>query len=317
MGNKFLLFEPINEAGLQVLRSDGTVRLASATDEDTIIAEIGDIDGAIVRSRGAITRRVLENAPKLRVAGRHGVGVDNIDLEAATDHAVQVVNTPLAVIEGVVEQTLGLMLALSKQIVYTDAQMRTGNFEVRYEIQGREMRGRTLGVIGFGRIGRQVARACHLAFDMPIIYADVAPAPDEERELGAHRVEMDELLRTAEYVSVHVPLLPETRHLIGERELGLLRPDAMFFNLSRGPVVDEAALYRVLADGRIAGAGLDVFEQEPTPPDNPLLQLANVVVTPHVSTATEEALVKMSLVAEDVVAVLQGIAPKHPVNRLG
>lgn len=314
---KFLLFEPIHEAGLKVLSAAGEVRLASGTDEDTIIAEIGDIDGVIVRAKGGLTRRIIEHAPKLRVAGRHGVGVDNIDLEAATEHGIQVVNTPYAVVEGVAEQTLGLMLAVSKRIVYTDARHRAGDFDVKYRTQGRELLGRTLGVIGFGRIGRRVAQVCHAAFEMPILYYDVMTAPAEvERELGARRVPLDELLRTAEYISVHVPLLPETRKLIGEREFGLMRPDAMFFNTSRGAVVDEAALYRALKEGRIAGAGIDVYEQEPTAPDNPLFELDNVVVTPHVSTATEEGLVKMSLVAEDVVAVLEGRPPKYPVNRL-
>ena len=313
---KFLLYEPIREEGMAVLRAAGETRLASATDEDTIIAEIGDIDGVVIRAQGGMTRRILENAPKLVVVGRHGVGVDNIDLEAATDHGVQVVNTPMAVIEGVAEHALGLMIGLSKRIVYGDACLRGGDWGARYRILGRELRGRTLGIIGFGRIGQRVAQVCHLAFDMPIIYSDIQPAPEAERDLGARRVEMDALLRTAEYVTVHVPLLPETRGLIGAREFGLMRSDALFLNTSRGPVVDEGALYRALVEGSIAGAAIDVFEQEPTPADNPLLQLDNVVVTPHMATTTEEAMIQMALVAEDVVAVLQGRAPKYPVNRL-
>ena len=313
---KFLLFEPIHQAGLQVLSAAGEVRIASGTNEDTLIAEIADIDGAVIRAKGGLTRRIIEHAPKLKVAGRHGVGVDNIDLQAATEHGIQVVNTPHAVVEGVVEQTVGLMLALSKGIVYTDARHRVGDFDVKYRTQGRELFGRTLGVIGFGRIGRQVAKVCHTAFEMPILYHDVIAAPEAERDWGARRVSLDALLQTAEYITVHMPLLPETRQLIGEREFALMRPDAMFFNTSRGAVVDEAALYRALAAKRIAGAGIDVYEQEPTSPDNPLLTLDNVVVTPHVSTSTEEGLVKMSLVAEDVVAVLEGRPPKYPVNRL-
>lgn len=314
---QFLLFEPIHEAGMKVLTAAGEVRLASGTDEETIIAEIGDMDGVIVRAKGALTRRIMEHAPRLKVAGRHGVGVDNIDVDAATELGIQVVNTPLAVVEGVAEQTLGLMLALSKRIVYTDARLRAGDFNVRYRTQGRELFGRTLGVIGFGRIGRRVAQVCHAAFEMPILYHDVVAAPEMEREIGARLAPLDDLLRTAEYITVHVPLLPETRRLIGEREFALMRPDAMFFNTSRGAVVDEAALYRALKERRIAGAGLDVFEQEPTAPDNPLFALDNIVVTPHISTTTEEGLVKMALVAEDVVAVLEGRPPKHPVNRVG
>lgn len=314
---RFLVFEPIQEAGLGVLRAEGEVRMASGTDEETIISEIGDIDGAIVRAKGGMTRRIMERAPKLRVVGRHGVGVDNVDLEAATEHGIQVVNTPQATVEGVAEHTVGLMLALSKSIAYGDAQIRAGHFDVRYTAQGREMNGRILGVVGFGRIGRRVAQICHLGFNMPVLYYDVLPAPELERELGARQVDLPDLLRTAEYITVHTPLLPQTRGLIGEEEFALMRPEAMFFNTSRGPVVDEAALVKVLTERRIRGAGLDVYEREPTPADHPLFKLDNVVLTPHLATTTEEALREMSLVARDVVGVLKGCPPLYPVNRLG
>ncbi|HHX65377.1 MAG TPA: hypothetical protein GX702_10860, partial [Chloroflexi bacterium] len=174
----------------------------------------------------------------------------------------------------------------------------------------------TVGIIGFGRIGRRVAEILHRGFDMQVLYTDVVPAPEQERELGARKVDLEELLRTAEYITVHVPLLPETRHLIGDAQFDMMRRDALFFNASRGPVVDEAALYRALTEGKIAGAGLDVFEQEPTPADNPLLKLDNVVVTPHMATATQESMREMALVARDLVAVLEGRPPEYPVNRL-
>jgi len=313
---KFLLYEPIQECGLEVLRAVGEVRMASATDEESIIAEIGDIDGVVIRSRGGMTRRILENAPNLKVVGRHGVGVDNVDLQAATDHSVQVVNTPTATVEGVAEHTVGMMIALSKRLNYAEANLRSGHFKVRYDIKGQEMRGRTLGVIGFGRIGRRVAEICHLAFDMPILYTDVMAAPELEASLGARRVPMDELLAQAEYVTVHVPLLPETTKLIGQDEFEKMQPMALFLNAARGPVVDESALIRALQEGQIAGAGIDVYEQEPTPADNPLLQLDNVVVTPHIASSTQEAMNMMSMVAEDLVNVLEGRAPQFPVNHL-
>ena len=312
----FLLYEPIHEAGMQVLRSVGQVRLASNADEDTIVAEIGDVHGVVVRAKGRVTRRILEHAPLLKVVGRHGTGVDNIDLEAATERGVQVVKTPEATTEAVAEHTLGLMLALSKKIVSGHLALRSGHFEARYTLQGREVCGRTLGVIGLGRIGRRLARMCHHGLGMSILYYDVRPAPELERELGARRLELHELLASAEYISVHVPLLPETTGLIGEAEFALMRPDAMFFNTSRGPVVDEGALYRALVSGAIAGAGLDVYDPEPTPPDNPLLKLTNVVLTPHMAASTEEAMRKMSLVAEDLVNVLEGRPPRYPVNKI-
>jgi D-3-phosphoglycerate dehydrogenase len=313
---KFLVFEPMHQAGMDVLRAAGEVRVASSPKEDAILAEIGDMDGAVIRAGGGLTRRILEHAPKLKVAGRHGVGVDNIDLQAATEHGVQIVYTPEATTESVAEHTVAMMLSLSKKLTQGEMYARSGQFQKRLTMEGREMYGRTVGVIGLGRIGRRVARICHHAFAMPVLYSDVYPSAELERELGARKVEMDELLRTAEYITVHVPLLPETNKLIGAAQFAMMRPEAMFFNLSRGAVVDEKALYQTLAERRIAGAGIDVFEQEPTPPDNPLLQLDNIVVTPHIATATAESLLKMSLVAEDVVAVCQGRAPKFPVNKL-
>jgi len=312
-----LLLEPIHAAGMRVLQEAGHVRLAADTDEATILREVGDIDGLVIRSRGRITRAVLAAAPRLKVVGRHGVGVDNVDVAAATEYGIQVVNTPQAVVEAVAEHTIGLMLAASKKIVTFHEHLRQGDFHVRYCVTGHELRGRNLGIIGMGNIGRRVAQICRLAFDMPILYSDVRRATDVEEALGARPTSLDELLAASDYVTVHVPLLPETRHLIGAREFSLMRPDAMFFNLARGEVVDEGALYAALREGRIAGAGIDVFAQEPTPADNPLLKLDNIVFTPHAATTTEESLRDMSLVALDVVRVLRGEPPAYPVNRLG
>ena len=312
----FLLMEPIAEAGVEVLRKVGNVRLSEGTDEETMVSEIADIDGVLVRAKGGITRRILENAPRLKVAGRHGVGVDNIDLDAATEHGVQVVNTPHAVIEGVAEHAVGMMLALSKKLLYGDREMRKGRFDARYEIRGREMVGRSLGIVGAGNIGQRVAEICHLAFQMPISYYDVVAAPELEERLGARRVSLDELLANNEYITVHVPLLPATRGMIGADEFAKMRPDTYFFNTARGPVVDEAALVEALTGGQIAAAGIDVYEKEPPNADNPLFALDNVIVEPHTATATEEALLKMALVTEDMVAVLEGRTPKYPVNKL-
>jgi len=313
---RFLLLEPMNRAGIEVLEAAGQVRMATATDEDTVMREIGDIDGVVIRANGAITRRILEHAPRLKVVGRHGVGVDNIDLEAATDHGVQVVNTPLATVEPVAEHAIALMLALAKQVLLGDRLARSGQFAARLSIQGTEMAGKTLGVIGFGRIGRRVAQIGYHGLGMRVLYADIVPSPEMEREIGARRVDLETLLGDSDYVTVHVPLLPQTARLIGADQFAIMKPTAFFVNTSRGPVVDEAALYAALAEKRIAGAGIDVFEQEPTPADNPLFALDNIIVTPHVASSSTEALRKMALVAEDVVAVLEGRSPKFPVNTL-
>jgi D-3-phosphoglycerate dehydrogenase / 2-oxoglutarate reductase len=226
------------------------------------------------------------------------------------------VNTPMAVVEGVAEHTVGLMVSLSKGMSYAERMLRQGDWSVRYRLQGRELKGRTVGIVGFGRIGRRIAEILHHAFGMQILYHDVVRAPEEEEALGARLVSLEELLRTAEYVTVHVPLLPSTLGMFNQQAFAMMRPDAFFFNTSRGQVVDEQALYEALTGGQIAGAAIDVFEQEPTPADNPLLQLDNILVTPHMCTATEEALVEMSLVTEDIVRVLAGEQPKYPVNRL-
>jgi len=312
----FLLFEPIHEAGIEVLESVGTIRMASATDEDTLIDEIADIDGVVIRANGRVTRRLLAHGPRLKVVGRHGVGVDNVDLDAATDHGVQVVNTPLATVEPVAEHAIALMLALSKQLLVGDRLARAGQFAARLSVRGFEMAGKTLGVVGFGRIGRRVAQIAHHGLGMRILYSDVVPAPDMEQEIAAQRAETDALLAESDYVTVHVPLLPQTTRLIGADQLARMKSTAFFVNTSRGPVVDEVALCAALQEKRIAGAGIDVFEEEPAPGDNPLFALDNIVVTPHIASSTGEALRKMALVAEDVVAVVQGRTPAFPVNTL-
>ena len=312
----FLLYEPMNQAGVDVLKAAGTVRMASATDEDTIIAEIADIDGVVIRGNGRMSRRIMEHAPRLKVVGRHGVGVDNIDLEAATDHGIQVVNTPEATVEPVAEHAVAFMLALSKVLLPCDAMARSGRFKERLGVQGVEMDGKTLGVVGFGRIGQRVAQICRLGLNMNILYSDVVAWPEVEASLGARRLDLHDLLPLADYVTVHVPLFPSTHKLMGAREFGLMKPSAYFINTSRGPVVDEAALVEVLRARGIAGAGIDVYEVEPAPGDHPFFSLDNILVTPHVASSTAEALVKMSLVSEDLVAVLQGRPPKFPVNTL-
>jgi D-3-phosphoglycerate dehydrogenase len=312
----FLLYETMNQAGIDVLEAAGTVRRASATDEDTIIAEIADIDGVVIRGNGRMTRRIMEHAPRLKVVGRHGVGVDNVDLEAATDHGIQVVNTPEATVEPVAEHAVAMMLSLSKLLLPCDAMARGGRFTERLGVQGCEMAGKTLGVVGFGRIGQRVAQICRLGLNMDILYADVMAWPDMEEVLGARRMDLHEMLPLADYVTMHVPLLPSTRKMMGAREFALLKPTAFFINTSRGPVVDEQALYEALKAKRFAGAGIDVYEVEPAPAEHPLFSLENTIVTPHVASSTAEALVKMSLVAEDVVAVLEGRKPRFPVNAL-
>jgi D-3-phosphoglycerate dehydrogenase len=309
-----LLLGEIHEDAMALLREKAEIRFATSLEEEDLIAQVGDVEGIVVRAEGDVNRRVLENAPRLKVVGRHGVGVDNIDLGAASERGIYVVNTPQAPVEPVAEHALGLILILSKRILRSDEAFRQGRWDARFEYIGRSLRGKTLGIVGFGNIGKRLAELCQ-PFYMTILYHDILEQEEEAGRLRARWVELDELLRWADYVSLHTPLLPATYHLIGERELSLMKPTAYLINTARGAVVDEAALLTALREGKIAGAGLDVFEQEPTPADNPLFALPNVVVTPHMASHTNEALRNMAMVVEDVIAVLEGREPENWVNR--
>ncbi|GAB4530196.1 MAG: hydroxyacid dehydrogenase [Anaerolineae bacterium] len=310
---RVLLYEDMHQAGKQLLASKAEILFARSLDEDDLIEQVRDIDALIIRANGAVTARLMDAAPRLKVIGRHGVGVDTIDLKAAQERGIVVCNTPVANVESVAEQAVGLMLAVSKQIVRADKAIREGRWGVRYEYIGQELRGRTLGLVGMGRIGGRVAEICHTAFDMPILYHDIVSYPPLEEKLGAQKLPLDEVLSQADYVSVHVPLLPATQGLIGREQFELMKKGAVFINTARGPIVDEAALLEALRSGHLAGAGLDVYSHEPVTVDNPLLRLDNVVLTPHMAAHTEDALRAMSLVAEDVLRVLEG---KEPIYRV-
>jgi D-3-phosphoglycerate dehydrogenase len=309
-----LLFEPIHEKALALLHQQAEVRFAESLDEDDLLRVVGDIDGIIIRANGTVSRRLMEAAPRLKVVGRHGVGVDNIDRQAATDLGIAVVITPGTNVESVAEHAVGMMLILAKCILQADKRLRAGDWESRYRLIGNELRGKTLGIVGFGNIGQRTAALCHTMLATPVLYYDVTEYPQAEAELEARRVSLEELLETADIVSVHAPSLSETSGLINEDGLRKMKPGAFLINTSRGSVVDQAALVQALQEGWIAGAGLDVFDPEPLPSDSPLLKLDNVVVTPHMAAHTQEALLRMAtMVVTDVLAVIEGQPPKHPV----
>ncbi len=310
-----LLFEPFDKEGIALLSQKAEVRYPSSLDEERLVVEVADVDGIIVRANGRVGPRLMDAAPRLKVVGRHGVGVDNIDVAAAVERGIVVVNTPGVMTESVAEHCLGLMLALTKRIVRADKAARQGAWQVRYEYIGDELYGKTLGVVGFGQIGQRVAQLCHRALDMPVLYYDVVEYPEAAADLNARRVSLGELLVQADVVSLHVPLLPSTQGLVGEAELRRMKPGAYLINAARGPVVDEAALVTALREGWIAGAGLDVFAVEPASADNPLFTLDDVVVTPHMASHTHEATRRMAMtVVSDVIAVLDGEHPRHPVT---
>ena len=312
---RILLYEPMHPAGTRLLRDFGEVLMAPALDPATLRAAAGTADAIILRNAGAVDRELMEAAPRLKVIGRHGAGLDTIDIPAATERGIRVVYTPEANTESVAEHFVGMALALSKRILEADRALRAGHWEARNTCVGRELRGKTLGVVGFGRIGRAIARICHHGFAMPVLYHDSAVFPaGQESPWGARRTGLEELLRCADFVSLNLPLTQATRHCLGREQIRMMKPDAYLLNLGRGPLWDEAALLEALDGGWIAGAGTDVFEREPADRDHPLFRHERFVCTPHMSAHTVEAMQRMSLVAEDVIAVLRGQEPRWPAN---
>jgi len=317
MRKKFtvLLVEKIDEKGVAVLDEVAQVKFASSASESVLVHEARDVDAVIIRVIGTISNRVIENARKLKVIGRHGVGLDNVDLKAATDHGIPVVYTPEANTESVADHTIGLMICLAKKIPQAHyALTRNKNWSVRDEYIGTEVYGKNLGLIGFGRIGRSVSRRAK-GFKMRVLAYDPYVSDSIAKRIGVKLVDLETLLIESDFVSIHTPLTKDTYKMIGKRELEMIKPKAFLINTSRGGIVDEAAVYEVLVKGKLAGAAFDVYDKEPPDPDNPLLALNNVIATPHMASHTEEALERMAVtVAKDVVKVLKAEHPKYLAN---
>ncbi|MEM3566571.1 MAG: glyoxylate reductase [Candidatus Bathyarchaeia archaeon] len=283
-----------------------------------IIKKAKDVDALVTLLSDKIDAEVFDAAPKLKIVAQMAVGFDNIDVAEATRRGIYVTNTPGVLTETTADFAWALLMAVARRVVEADKYVRTGQWKVGWHpsmLLGRDVYGATLGIVGAGRIGTAVARRAK-GFNMKILYYDVVPMPPEiEKELGAKRVDLDTLLKESDFVSIHVPLMKETYHLINEEKLRLMKKTAYLINNSRGPVVDEKALYKALKEGWIAGAALDVFEQEPTPVDNPLLKLDNIVVAPHISSASYETRSRMAeMVAENLVAFFEGRIPPNLVN---
>jgi len=310
-----LLVENIHEAGINILNRVAEVKLASSTSEDVLAEEVKDVDALIIRVIGRVSRKVIESARKLKVIGHHGAGLDNIDLEAATDHGIPVVYTPEANTESVAEHTIGLMIAIAKKIPQTHyALTRNKNWAIRYECIGTELYRKTLGLIGFGRIGRAVARRAK-GFKMRVLAYDPYVSEDVAKKFGVKLVDLKTLLSNSDFVSIHVPLTKETYKLIGKRELEMMKPKTFLINTARGGVLDYKAVYEALIEGKLAGAAFDVYEEEPPNLEDPLFKLDNIIATPHMAAITEEALKRMAItVAKDVVKVLKGKRPKYIAN---
>jgi len=309
--------EPIHPAGIQLLEEAGVeaVQLPPGSDEDALMGEAPMADALITRGGIRVTREIMEASPRLRVVGIHGVGSDHVDLRAAVELGKAVFNTPSALTVTVAEMTMALMLALIRKVARADRAVRAGEWGRKYgDLIGFELIGKTVGIVGLGRIGSAVARRLK-AFGVELLYHDVVERRELEAELGMRRVELDALLRMSDIITLHTPLAPETRGLISRRELDLMRDGVYLVNVSRGEVVDQEALVEALRSGKVAGAALDVFEDEPLDPADPLASMDNVILTPHIGATTEEALRRMALqVAEGVIKALRGEAPEGLVK---
>ena len=298
---KVLVREPIAEGGLELLRS----RFEVDVDGDSDLAQvIGDYDALVVRSGTQVTAELIARAARLKVIGRAGVGVDNVDVEAATRRGIVVANAPESTIVSAAEHTIGLLLALSRNIPQAHAALKAGRWE-RSRFGGIELEGKTLGVLGFGRIGQQVARRA-LGLGMRVVVYDPFVARERFRELGVERAEtQDSVLAEADFLTLHVPLSTETEGLLGREALSRAKDGIRVVNTARGELVDEEALLEALRSGKVAAAAIDVFSDEPY--SGLLLELENVVVTPHLAASTEEAQDRAGvIVAEQVVAALGG-----------
>jgi len=301
-----LVTERYAPAAMARLTAAGNVVLLEKPDEPALLAAVADADALVVRTYTQVTRRVIEAGRRLRVIGRGGVGLDNIDLAAARERGIPVVYTPAASTHAVADLTIGLILAVQRGIARLDREIRRGDFVAlrsRTELAS-ELRHQTLGIIGMGRIGSQVARRAALGFEMRVLYNDIRPVGPFP--FPCESVSKDQIFASADVVTLHVPLTPLTRGLICRETLTRMRPGSYLINTSRGAVVVAADLADALRAGHLAGAGIDVFDPEPPPLDHPLMSAPNCVLTPHVASRSKEGVAAMNDVVEDVIAVLEG-----------
>ena len=309
---KILITDEVAEEAMDLLKEKHEVKFQELRGEE-LANEIGKYDALMVRSGTKVTADIIERADNLKVIGRAGIGVDNIDVEAASRKGIYVVNSPGGSTRSVAELTIGHMLCLARHIPYADRSIREGKWEKK-KLKGIELQGKKLGIIGFGRIGQAIARRAK-GFNMRILYYSRTRKPEKERELGAEFKPLDELLRESDFVVLAVPLTNETYHMINEERLKLMKPTAILVNIARGKVVDTKALVKALKEGWIAGAGLDVFEEEPYYNEE-LFKLKNVTLAPHIGSATYGARYAMAeLVARNLIAFAKGEVPPTLVNR--
>jgi D-3-phosphoglycerate dehydrogenase len=310
---------PLIDEEKRLLSKYADVIVADTCDEGKLAELSKDVD-VIMVVYAKITKRIIDSASKLRGIVRYGIGVDNIDLEAATAKGVVVANVPDYCIGTVADHTWALILALVRKIVLADNHVRNKLYMGKWTsppayLRGVDLEGKVLGVVGLGKIGREVVKRAK-GFGLRVLAHDPYVTEEMAKELGIELVDLETLLKESDIISLHTPLTKETYHLINEDRIKLMRKRPYIINTSRGAVIDEKALYRALRDGLISGAALDVFEIEPPPEDNPLFKLDNVVFTPHIAWYTEEALRRLEMTAvEEAIRIIEGKLPKNVVNK--
>jgi D-3-phosphoglycerate dehydrogenase / 2-oxoglutarate reductase len=311
-----LVIQPIHPVGIERLAASGIeVRLASGSDMDTVAREIRDVDAVITRDAG-LSAKALDNAARLLVVANHGAGTNRVDVAHARSLGIPVVYTPNLNARSVAEHTLMLMMAVGRHVVAADRAVRQGNWRFRFEQPMQALYGKTLGIVGFGAIGRAVAAMAVQAFGLQVLAWSPSLGNKQDDCQGVHRVDtLAELLRCSDIVSLHRPLRPDTYHTLDRHAFAQMKRGAMVINTSRGSLIDEAALVDALKSGHLSGAGLDVFDVEPLDTASPLTLLDNVVLTPHSAGATEQALRDTALCcAEQIMDVLSDVQPKHLVD---
>lgn len=311
---RVLVSDDLSTEAVQILRDAGLeVDVKVGLKAEALEAIIGDYEGLAVRSATKVTARLLEKATRLRVVGRAGVGVDNVDLEAATRRGVVVMNTPGGSSTAVAELALAMILSLFRHVAAATASVKAGRWEKK-KFQGRELAGKTLGVVGIGNIGSILVDRCR-AMKMKVVAYDPFISPEAAARLGVTLTDLEGVWREADAISLHVPLTDQTRNLVDAAALARMKPGAVLVNCARGGIVDEVALAAALASGHLGGAALDVFDPEPPPAGHPLLALDNVVLTPHLGASTEEAQVAVAVaVAEQMAQYLKAGEVTNAIN---
>ncbi len=307
LNQSVLICDQVNTILKEILeKNDLKVTYEPEITPEQIAEKIGTFEVVVVRSRTKMTRELIEKADKCQIIARVGVGLDNIDQNAAKEKNIRVINAVEGAITAVAELVIGLMLSMAREIPRADREIRNGNW-IKKELMGSELKGKYLGIVGLGNIGKRLGRLAR-ALNMNIIGYDVVPIDDEfSKEVGLMKADLDTLLSSADYVSFHVPLLDSTRHMINAEKLKMMKNTARIINTARGGVIDEEALYNSLKEGSLAGAALDVFEVEPAT-GNKLITLPNFVATPHMGAQTKEAqLLAANIIAEKIIQILRGV----------